>query len=1832
MKNFTSAISRLVYALALAATALSTASCRGGAEPATEFSSFVKACTGGVISCNSTVKVEFTSGYGASANAADAISFSPSVKGTVRWVSDKLLEFTPDEGELVPGKVYEGTVDLGKIAGVKEREMKKFRFSFAVAAKKALLELENVRISASDPETATLIGTASFSSDFPADKIGEVLSFKLDGEQLSLETAEFKEVQPGYFNFSIPGIRREHEDLVLKAVLSASRYGYKKDCSAEVTIPGTEVFSVVDAVNRYSEGSPYVEVFFSNPVDMDQNPAGLFNLEGTGRCRYDRAGNTVKIYYESFGRDEIKLEVAPGVLSNDGTKLGETFRRTFASCEAKPEVKLCISGNIMPDTDNLRIPFTAVNLNAVDISVIKIYADNLLTFLQENDLDGDSELRRSGRLILRKTLRLDSDPELNLKEKNLFCIDLSGIMAKEPGAIYRVRLSFRKDYSLWGKESGSMSSGEGELVELSSDGLTEIDEAEWDKPWGYYYEDFFDWMRYDWKERDNPANDSFYMESGRFPVINLLCSNLGLIAKSADNGKLWATVTEITSAKPVRGAELTVYNYQLRKIGSGKTDAEGLAEIQTEGKPFVITAKSGNSTAYLKMKDGEENSLSRFDVGGKTVTRGIKGFIYGERGVWRPGDKVHLVLLLEDRENALPEGHPVTMEVYSPQGQFYDKQVLPGRGDGFNVFEFKTAEDDPTGIWNVYFKVGGASFHKSLHIETIKPNRIKSKLGLPNKTLQAGRSCRMEISASWLTGPAASGLRALVTMNLKENSSPFPEYKDYRFSLFDDDYEPQEFEILDRKLDDSGRLSADVKLPSVSSAPGLLQATLTTRIFEPGGDASISSSTAPFSPYTSYVGIKSSSSRGNSIETDKDQTFKLVVLDKDGKKVSGHRLSYRVIKIDWSWWWESRRRLYDSVVDGQHMNVVSSGTLTASGGEASFNFKVEYPDWGRYFILVHDETSGHITGEVYLFDWPEWRGRASMPDPEGVTMISIGTDKDSYKVGETATVYIPAAENGRALISIENGSSVLSRAWARTSAEQTRYSFPVTADMAPNFYVHVTLLQPHVHSGNDHPLRSYGVHCVGVTDNQTRLRPQISMPEVIRPQEEFTVKVKEENGRAMTYTLAIVDEGLLGITSYRTPDPWGEMYAKEALGVRTWDLYDDVIGAFNGRLASLLSIGGDEGVSKERVRDNRFNPVVKFLGPFTLNGGSDSHKITLPMYVGSVRVMVVAGKNGAYGSADKTVPVRSPLMVLPTVPRVIGCGEEFTIPANVFVMEDGISAVNVSLKINGNAKAGSDKCTLSFSGTGDKIARFSVKAGDSEGRVEFTVTAEAGGHKATETVSVEVRNPSEPLSAIDQRVLKPGESAEFAWNGKEAISASLEAAGFPSIDFNGVFTFVKDYSYFCTEQLSARGLALVSTLDLLSKANREKAQEIIPAILQQLYSRQLPDGGFSYWSGGSTADEWASSMAGQFLKSASDKGFKIDSGVFNSWKNFQKRASVNYRRSSSPALDDLQQAYRLYTLALAGASDEAAMNRLKLSENLSSQAAWRLAAAYAVAGKKNIAVEMTAGLERNVEPYRDGRSFGSSTRDKAMMLETLVLTDDIAGAMVSAKDVADAIREEYYTTQTAAFASVALGRLAGKIGMEALNISVDGKAVKEAAAVWTSELDASKGGATVRNNGSSEIFVSLVSSTRPSVGTAVEEKSEGIGIRRSFCNIAGAAMDPSSVRQGSDFYEKIEVDNISGRDLSNLALTQVIPSGWEIFDERLFGYSSRTDSEHSYKDIRDDRTQWFFDLPAGTRKTFWIRLQASFEGKFLLPAAVCRDMYDNRTSANTASGTAEVKR
>ena len=238
-------------------------------------------------------------------------------------------------------------------------------------------------------------------------------------------------------------------------------------------------------------------------------------------------------------------------------------------------------------------------------------------------------------------------------------------------------------------------------------------------------------------------------------------------------------------------------------------------------------------------------------------------------------------------------------------------------------------------------------------------------------------------------------------------------------------------------------------------------------------------------------------------------------------------------------------------------------------------------------------------------------------------MLSFSMDKSKYEVGETATVYLPKSAGGRVLLSIENGSRVISRNWVMTSnSGETAYKLKVTKEMAPNFYVHATMLQPHSQTINDQPIRMYGIQGAEVIDKNSLLHPLIDVADVVLPQKEFTVKVREQDARPMTYTLAIVDEGLLDINGFKTPNPWRTMNQKEALGVDTWDIYDNVIGAYAGRFTSVLSIGGDEALRAAAGKEKRFNPVVKFMGPFISDGKTKTHKITLPMYVGSVRVMV----------------------------------------------------------------------------------------------------------------------------------------------------------------------------------------------------------------------------------------------------------------------------------------------------------------------------------------------------------------------------------------------------------------------------------------------------------------------------------------------------------------------------------------------------------------------------------------------------------------------------------
>ena len=1838
--------------------------------PSADYAPYVNAYTGGVISQNSTIRIELTHDQPMvdmnNELKSNPFSFSPSLKGKAYWVSNNTIEFVPEEGALKPGTLYEGTFRLGDFIEV-DKKLKEFNFSFRVQERNFTLQLESLPITATRPNEINIKGEIRFSDVVKKEEVEKMLTAS-DGKKSYPVEVTATDNHTRYL-FSIRQIPREADDYPLTITANGNAAGIDRKQSEEVLIPAKDCFRFMSA-ERIDQPENGIEIVFSAPLSTTQDLKGLIEIPEISSSIFQISENRVFIYFEANTQNKLTLNIHEGVKDCQGKALGTSHTISFSEVSLKPQVEMSTTAAILPDSKSLIIPFRAVNLYAVDLSVIRIFENNVLMFMQTNSLASANELRRSGRLVYKKTLWLAKDASKDIHHWGDYSIDLAGLIHQEPGAIYRVILSFRQEYSAYpcgGGENQDMkfadSSTSDGLTKVSGSVLSEEDEAIWNTPEAYYYYNggTMDWSVYRWTERDNPCHPSYYMDSDRAAACNVFASNLGMIVKRNSLNKLWIAVSNILDTKPIGKAQVTAYNFQLQPIGKGETNGEGFVEITPNGVPFIIVAESDKQKAYVRVVDGEEQSVSRFDVGGKDIQKGLKGFIYGERGVWRPGDTLHISFILEDREKRIPDKHPVALEIYNPRGQFYTKMISTQGMNGFYTFDVPTQATDPTGLWNAYIKVGGTTFHKGLRIETIKPNRLKINLALP-KVLQAtDKDFYAPLTSTWLTGATASKLKAKVEMSLSKVNTQFKNYGQYIFNNPATDFTTIKTDIFDGTLDAEGKANVMLKVPTATEAPGMLNATFTTRVFEPGGDASIYTQTIPFSPFTSYVGINLNQPKGKYIETDKDHVFDIVTVNTQGQLVNSSNLEYKIYRIGWSWWWENSGESFGTYINNSSITPVASGNLQTRGGKASFKFRIDYPSWGRYLVYVKDKESGHATGGTVYVDWPEWRGRSSKTDPSGIKMLAFSLNKDSYEIGETATAIIPAAAGGRALVSIENGSTVLRQEWIEVSnGGDTKYTFKITPEMTPNVYLHISLLQPHAQTVNDLPIRMYGVVPVFVTNSQTVLQPQIQMPEVLRPETNFNVTVSEKTGKPMTYTLAIVDDGLLDLTNFKTPDPWNDFYSREALGIRTWDMYDNVLGASAGSYSSLFSTGGDATLKPADAKANRFKPVVKFIGPFYLGKGkSQTHTLKLPMYVGSVRAMVVAGQEGAYGNAEKTAFVRTPLMMLSTLPRVLSIQEEITVPVNIFAMENQVKNVTVSLQASGGGVqiVGANQQSLKFSQPDDQLVFFTLKTGSKTGKATIHLTANGGGQQTKETIEIEVRNPNPIVTLRNSQWAEAGQSKELSYNLSSSSANNqikLEVSRIPSVDISRRFDFLYNYQHHCTEQLTSKALPLlfVGQFKTIDKIEAEKIKTNLQEAIRQIYGRQLPNGGFVYWPGNAVADEWISSYAGMFLTLAQEKGYAVHSNVLNKWKRFQRAAAQNWRMPQDASgwqqwQSELQQAFRLYTLALAGAPEYGAMNRMKEQAGLSIQAKWRLAATYALTGKMKPAEELVYNAETTVSPYSSmNQIYGSSDRDEAMILETLILMNRERDALQQAKVVSKNLsQEEWFSTQSTAFALMAMGRLAEKLSgtLDFVWTWNDKQqpAVKSAKAVFEKEIATTpkSGMIAVKNQGKGALSVDLITRTQL-LNDTLPAISDNLRMDIRYANLNGTPISVNDIIQGTDFMAITSISNISGTsDYTNLALTHIIPSGWEIYNERMVAPetesgaadgSGKSVSKYNYLDIRDDRVLTYFNLRRGETKVFTVRLQATYAGNFILPAVQCEAMYDVNVQARSKAGRTTV--
>ena len=615
--------------------------------------------------------------------------------------------------------------------------------------------------------------------------------------------------------------------------------------------------------------------------------------------------------------------------------------------------------------------------------------------------------------------------------------------------------------------------------------------------------------------------------------------------------------------------------------------------------------------------------------------------------------------------------------------------------------------------------------------------------------------------------------------------------------------------------------------------------------------------------------------------------------------------------------------------------------------------------------------------------------------------------------------------------------------------------------------------------------------------------------------------------------------------------------------------------------------------------------------------------------------MVVAGNDEAYGSAEKSMPVRQPLMTLTTLPRVLNPGDVVEMPVTVFAMDKQIKNVNVAVS-NNNLLQLNDQGnkSLTFTKTGDQVVNFSFKVPQKTGKAKVQVNVGGHGESASQAIELEVRSPNPPItrtSGAEVTTASPYTTSyqPFGMAGTNLIQ--LQLSSLPEMRLQERLNFLTRYPHGCIEQITSSAFPQLFLADLMELSDDKKTQieRNVKSALNKIKNNQLSGGGIGYWPGASRADDWGSSYALHFVLKTEEKGYEIPVGLKSGLIDFQKKEARHWNYYN----DNLfyakqQQAYRLYTLALAGKPDLSLMNRLKES-SLEAASKWHLTAAYQLAGQGQNAAGLIQNTPTNVEEYQfKPETYGSSLRDQAIILSALTVTNQREKAGNLLRIIAAQLsRDSWYSTQTTAFALMAISEYikdgnAGA-GIDAqLVINGQTKSIKTAKSVTTLELPVNGANFTVKNLKKGYLHASVINTGTP-MGLVKDKEERNLTIAVSYTDANGNPFNVSDLKQGTDFRAVATITNPGMMGMYNeLALMQMFPSGWEIINTRVNDQvTTFENSGLDFQDFRDDRVYSYFDLMAGKSITVTTLLNASYAGEFDLPAAYCEAMYNHEIYA-----------
>jgi Large extracellular alpha-helical protein len=1717
--------------------------------------------------------------------ARKAVSVTPKVDFDVQVVDGQTLCLIPSQ-PLEYNTTYKVTADFGKLAGSTTG-----KHTYEVKTLAPVLRFEFSPLTSSDQDIYQMSLEIESSDPLEEKYLESGLSIK--GTKASVAWVHAPDGL--HHTAVISGIKSAVTRFPLDIQAEYPRYA--AEASHRVQVPAIGTFEIVEAKIK---SVPYgYDIAFSAALDPKQDFRSLVSMPGAGKLSFIVKDNVLQITPSVKAEEKQFLSISKGVLSAKGQKLDDDFDTWFSIPSGEPMVKFLTRGVVLPSSGDMTLPFQAINYAKVRVRVRRIYENNVLQFMQNNRLnESDPYTENVARVVLDTTLVLGEPNSAKLRNLNTYGLHVADLVKVQRGAIYRIEIR-----------------GVDPLADFK------------DK---YHYESEYWFGSY---------ND--YGNRSR----NLLVSDLSVIAKGSDKGEYTVFVTDIISAQPVSGAKVTLYNYVNQPIAEGTTGSGGKFTCKvTDDEAHTAIISKGDDKSYLSFMYGTALSLSSFEVDGTASRQGQKGFIFGERGVWRPGDEIHVTFVSMLDEGVLPAGHPVTAVLSNPQGQTITTLVNNDGHDGMYSFTFKTPVDAPTGNWEVAVTAGGQTWRKPVKIETVKPNNILIDLNLNDKPALPAGNIKGDVTARWLVGNPARDLEVRVDVDITRGRTAFDNYKGYVFEDRSRSFSQQSLSLYKGRTDGNGKMIFTSSLVDKDGdIPGMTTARFTTRVFEKSGDFSIDHYTTTLSPYDTYIGIlvpEEESEWGESFfDKSRAHTIKLAAVDYRGNAVRHNvKANVEIYKMGWSWWWSSSSDGLASYAKDSYNSPYKELTVNIAGGSGEFSLDLSKEESGFWFIRVTDPAGGHATSTVTMVrnSYEE----AGDNNSDAAVRLPMSLNKPQFNVGETAVLTIPSASGARALVSIEKAQRVIKTFWVDCKGEKTDIQIPIEAGMAPNVYASVTLIQPYNNTENDAPIRLFGVQRILVEEGATHLHPVIDIPGEIQPEKEVTFTVREQDGRPMSYVVALVDEGLLSLTRFKTPDPWKTFYATEALGVRTWDLYDIVIGAYGARMEQLFAIGGD-GEGDTPVSPNnqaeRFKPVSMFFGPYTVKAkGTDKHTLQLPQYIGQLRAMVIATDGSAMGAVEKPVMVTKPVMVKATLPRVIGTDEEVVLPVTVFTTKPGVGNVTVEVKAEGALSVvGGNTASVNAQQPGDQLVYFTLKGAEAAGIGKIKTVAKSSGDSSTEELEIDIRDPNPLTTNSMVKLVEGGKSVvvPFALAGRPGTNeVNVEASTIPPIDLDYRLGYLTGYPHGCLEQTVSAAFPQLY-LDNLIDLDKDKLAEMgdhVKAAIKRLSAFAIPSGGMTYWPGTSSylgASVWATIYATHFMIEAQKAGYAVPADL--------RKSNLSYLKTvaGGKSYDADARAYACYVLALAGSPDRGDMNRLR--EDLAKfpeSCGLLVAGAYALDGKKDVAKTILQNLHKDSGAYnRFSSNFDSEERVQAIAAMIYTAVGDKTASFKCVEKLSNWLndRDHYMSTQSTAWALRAVADYMKNNAVDGLNVSIkagrSSSTLKTSKAIAQGSLAAGDGSSLeleITNSSKAPVYVVVSSTGIPEKGQEVE-RADGLRLTVTYTLPDGTPVDPFNLEQGTDFIVNTYVTNLSPTtDYTNLALTQVFPSGWEIHADRIDGF---------YQDFRDDRVYSYLYQKRNSTSVVKTRITATYKGRFYLPSVICEAMYDETVGAATTGGWCTVR-